>query len=484
MAEQNTEGLVTFGIAQISGYLPLLRLDRKAVARDLAWSGLAMPRSGHRALAGWDEDPLTMAVEAARGLCDGTAPTALRFASTSAYFTDRAQSAIALDALALPRSVRTADSANARRAGVSALYDALTAGRDEIVMAAEKRQTQPGSAAQLAFGDGAAAVRTGSGAPARLVGQTSLSHDFIDRYASVEHPCSYAYEERFVRDVAVAEFYVPAVRAACESAGITPAQLAHVACAEPAPATWRAAAKALQCSAPNHCEVLTERAGDLGVAHPLFGLGLAFAAARPGDYVLVAGFGSGIDTLVFKVLAPVPGSAAMVTALAEGEVLSNTARFLSLNGSLALDWGMRAEFEQKAQATVLERVGRDMIGFIGGRDSLGNVQFPKSTMPVNPLLDQPEVPEDVRLADIEATVVSVTADRLNFTPDPPFDFGLVQFDNGARVLMEMVDRPGAGFAEGDRVRMRLRIKSRNARLGFRTYFWKAAPLARRVLENA
>ena len=152
--------------------------------------------------------------------------------------------------------------------------------------------------------------------------------------------------------------------------------------------------------------------------------------------------------------------------------------------ALALDWGMRAEFEQKAQATVLERVGRDMIGFIGGRDSLGNVQFPKSTMPVNPLLDQPEVPEDVRLADIEATVVSVTADRLNFTPDPPFDFGLVQFDNGARVLMEMVDRPGAGFAVGDRVRMRLRIKSRNARLGFRTYFWKAAPLARRVLENA
>jgi len=41
----------------------------------------------------------------------------------------------------------------------------------------------------------------------------------------------------------------------------------------------------------------------------------------------------------------------------------------------------------------------------------------------------------VRLADIAATVVSVTADRLNFTPDPPFDFGLVQFDNGARVLM-------------------------------------------------
>ena len=84
----------------------------------------------------------------------------------------------------------------------------------------------------------------------------------------------------------------------------------------------------------------------------------------------------------------------------------------------------------------------------------------------------------------EAQIVSITADRLNFTPDPPFDFGLVQFDNGARVLMEMVDRPEQGFAVGDRVRMRLRIKSQNRELGTRTYFWKAAPLARPTLGDA
>ncbi|MES2301265.1 MAG: OB-fold domain-containing protein, partial [Pseudomonadota bacterium] len=124
------------------------------------------------------------------------------------------------------------------------------------------------------------------------------------------------------------------------------------------------------------------------------------------------------------------------------------------------------------------------IGFIGGRDSTGNVQFPKSAMPVNPVLDAPETLEDVQLSGLEATIVSVTADRLNFTPDPPFDFGLVQFDNGARVLMEMVDRPDGGFSVGRRVAMRLRIKAQNARLGFRTYFWKAAPLVRPQLGDA
>ena len=86
-------------------------------------------------------------------------------------------------------------------------------------------------------------------------------------------------------------------------------------------------------------------------------------------------------------------------------------------------------------------------------------------------------------AEFFATIVSVTADRLNFTPDPPFWFGLAQFDNGARVMMEFTDADARGFAVGDRVRMRLRIKSHDSRRGFCTYFWKAAPERRPSLEG-
>jgi uncharacterized OB-fold protein len=132
---------------------------------------------------------------------------------------------------------------------------------------------------------------------------------------------------------------------------------------------------------------------------------------------------------------------------------------------------------------VLERNGRDTIGFIGGRDATGNVQFPKSRIPIRPDADGPEPLEDVRLADLSGTLVSVTADRLNFTPDPPFWFGLVQFDNGARVMMELTDADAKGFAVGDKLTMRLRIKSHDKRRGFRTWFWKAAPLARPAMEG-
>lgn len=465
------------GIAAVGGYLPMLRLDRKLAARELAWTGLAMPRAGFRAVAGWDEDPVTMAVEAARALV-GSPPKALRFASTSAYFTDRAQGALLVDALALPTSVRTTDLANTRRAGTAALLDALLSGQEEVIVASEKRDTQPGSAAHFAYGDGAAAIRTGPNPSMRLAGHSSLTSDFIDRYTSRDHPTPYAYEERFVRDTAVEKLLIPAIEAACAAAGIEPAMIAHAACVEPVANCWKALAKRLRCAAPNHCETLATGAGDLGAAHPLFALGMALAAAKPGDFVLLVGFGSGVDALVFEVSSPVQGAGEMAALLVEGEVIRDFVRFLNLTGGVSLDWGMRAEFEQKAQATVLERVGRDTIGFIGGRDSTGNVQFPKSAIPVNPTIEGPEPLEDVRLADEQASIVSVTADRLNFSPDPPFDFGLVQFDNGARVLMEMVDRPSGGFKVADRVRMRLRIKAQNARLGFRTYFWKAAPVVR------
>jgi hydroxymethylglutaryl-CoA synthase len=155
--------------------------------------------------------------------------------------------------------------------------------------------------------------------------------------------------------------------------------------------------------------------------------------------------------------------------------------FFSLDGALELDWGVRSEFEQKAQATVLEGYGRDMIGFVGGRDAKGNVQFPKGGIPVRPDADGPEPLEDLRLADDLARIVSITADRLNYTPDPPFWFGVAQFDNGARVMMEFTDAEARGFSVGDRVRMRFRIKSRDKRRGFRTYFWKAAPAERPML---
>jgi 3-hydroxy-3-methylglutaryl CoA synthase len=458
-----------------------MRLDRNAAATALKFSGVGGRGEGRRAVAGWDEDSLTLAVEAAR-LAHGR-PDAVVFASTSAPFTERLQAALVVDALALPTETRARDVSGSRRCAVSALLDALLGSGSTLVTAGERRPGRAGSPLHLSQGDGGAAALVADEGAARLLGWASLSHDLVDVYASRDHPEPYAYEERFVRETAISEVLAPTLRKAIASAGLDASDIQHAAVHEPVAGLWRDLGRATGITAPNHASNAAAALGDLGAAHGLFAFALAAARAKPGERILLAGFGSGCDALVLEMTAPMPGAESAEDALRRGLAFGDYVRFLSLNGALELDWGVRSEFEQKAQATVIARYGRDMTGFIGGRDAAGNVQFPKSRIPVRPGADGPEPMQDVRLADDSARIVSVTADRLNFTPDPPFWFGLAQFDNGARVMMEFTDADSRGFSVGDRLRMRLRIKSRDRRRGFRTYFWKAAPAERPLLEG-
>ncbi|HEY2659592.1 MAG TPA: hypothetical protein VGI79_07705 [Caulobacteraceae bacterium] len=476
--------MTTGHIARVGVYLPLLRMDRDAVAKAQRWSGLGGLRAGRRAVAGWDEDSVTLAVEAARWAVTVTAPPEdIVFASTSAPFYERAHAPLVLHALGLGQATRSLDTGGSRRAATSALIRALEGDRTTLVTSGEKRPTRPGHPAQLSFGDGGAAVVTGADGPARYLGGASVSHDLIDMYSSREHPTPYAAEERFVRDTVIADVVAPTVRAACADAGVAPSAIAFTAFCEPVSGSYAALAREIGLTGPNLGAAVLEQAGDLGAAHPLFAFALACGQARVGDIILLLGFGSGCDALLFELTGPMPGADDAEQILRSGRAFADYGRFLSLTGSLDLDWGVRAENEQKAAATVLHRYGRDMLGFIGGRDSRGNVQFPKTLIPVNPTAAGPETLVDVRLADEPARLVSVTADRLNFTPDPPFYFGLTQFANGARVMMELTDANPEGFAVGDALAMRFRIKSIDRRRGFRSYFWKAAPALRPPLET-
>ena len=59
---------MTRGITSWSAYLPRQRLARSAVASALAWCRQPAKRAatGERAYGSWDEDSVTMAVEAGR----------------------------------------------------------------------------------------------------------------------------------------------------------------------------------------------------------------------------------------------------------------------------------------------------------------------------------------------------------------------------------------------------------------------------------
>jgi uncharacterized OB-fold protein len=82
----------------------------------------------------------------------------------------------------------------------------------------------------------------------------------------------------------------------------------------------------------------------------------------------------------------------------------------------------------------------------------------------------------VSLADAPARVLSHTSDFLAYSPDPPFQFGHIDFEGGGRVLMEFADTDPDELRVGLPVRMVYRVKDFDRLRGFRRYFWKATPV--------
>ncbi len=79
----------TIGIHSFGAYSPRLRLQRKAIAAANAWfnPSLAGQAKGERSMANWDEDAVTMAVEAARdALPDSRDPLTSRAQIGALYF--------------------------------------------------------------------------------------------------------------------------------------------------------------------------------------------------------------------------------------------------------------------------------------------------------------------------------------------------------------------------------------------------------------
>src|ERR1700694_716691 len=102
------------GITAFGGYIPRLRLSRKAIVDANSWANPALKSQAksERSICNWDEEPVTMAVEAERdcsGARDRDAIAALYFDSTYAPFDDRHNGGIVAQALLLGSDVATLD---------------------------------------------------------------------------------------------------------------------------------------------------------------------------------------------------------------------------------------------------------------------------------------------------------------------------------------------------------------------------------------
>lgn len=474
--------MAKIGVLGHGVFVPRRRMSREAILNAVGWAqpGLRAHAKGRRAYAAWDEDAITMGAEAARSALRGArgAPQKLALASTTAPFLDRQNAGVVAAALDLPSSLSSVDFAGSQRAGLSAMLAACEApSRSTLIVAAEKRPVRSASVLEMLAGDAGAAILIGEGdVSAEFIAAHSTTADFVDHYRTEVSGADYMLEERWVREAGFVPVVGEAVRALLRKAGVEAREIAHFAAPAPNASTLRAVAETVGINNDAVCDLLIDEIGHAGAAHPLLLLASALDKARAGDLILVAAFGQGCDAALFHATGRSAKQDEIGRAVARGRTETNYAKFLAASGRIDIDWGMRAERDNRTAQTVAFNKSRDIYGFVGGICSKCDTpQFPKSRRCVNPACAALDTQGDHRFADLSGVIKTYTEDHLAFTREPPLVYGNVSFAGGGNVFMEMADFAPGEARVGATVEMRFRIKDIDPARGFHRYFWKAAP---------
>jgi 3-hydroxy-3-methylglutaryl CoA synthase len=478
------------GITAYGAYLPRSRLQKQVIADANAWFDPSLNElaKGEKTMCNWDEDTITMAVEASAdcmGKVPRQTPAALIMASTSMPFLDRQNSVVVAEALNLNLSdLRCMDVSCSQRAATSGLLAALDVaalGKGEAVLVgSEHRRTRCASREELLYGDGAAAIAVGSeNVLAELVVSHSQAIDFIDHYRSEGNSFDYGWEKRWIREEGLLKIVPSAVMMLLKKAGISASDVTNFIMPTDQYNVPAIVAKKLGIKTGAVTDNLLQSTGITGVAHPILLLSRCLEQAAPGDLLLVTGFGQGCDALLFRATDAIKTRrpALGVTGnLARGIKEKNYNKFQSFNNLLEKELGKRAEMDKKAYLSAMYRARGLVNGFWGGKcTSCGTVQIPLQKYCVNPACGAFETQVEHPMSGIKGHVATWTADSLTFDFNPPAYYGLVVFEGGGRLMMDMTEVDPETFDTGIEVSIHFRIKQIDSQRGFRKYFWKAVP---------
>jgi 3-hydroxy-3-methylglutaryl CoA synthase len=460
------------GITRASTYLPRRRLDRALVAK--AWGTRA---SGMRTVAGVDEDPLTMAVEAAMGcVAEADVPTldAVFFASTSAPYHEKQVASVIATALDCRRDVGVADFTGSGRAALAALRaacDAVAAATHArvLVTAADTRLAEPESELEALFGDGAAAALVGrTDVVAELVASASIAEEFTHFYRTDAQRFVQVADARFGAQYGYGVVVPEAVRAALAKAGVGIGDIAWLALAAPDARSAQDAAKKLGADAARLVPSIVAEAGVLGTPDPLVLLARAFETAKAGDFVVVAAYGEGADALVFRATDALAAARPRPLAerLAGGMMLPSYEKYLKARNVLPVD------YQGEPFPTYLEwKELKQDIRLYGSRcEACGLVQYPMARVCLGCKARERMV--DHKLAR-RGTVFTFTIDNLAPVAEHPMPMLVIDLDGGGRVYLQGTDATADEIAVGTLVELTFRRLHESG--GNRNYYWKARP---------
>jgi 3-hydroxy-3-methylglutaryl CoA synthase len=450
--------------------VPYFRLTRAAISAT---------GKGERAVASFDEDSVSMAVEAARDAVRGApAIDSVLFATTSPPYAEKLNAATVQAALDLPETVSSVELGGSSRMGLAALLlgaDLATAGRSCLVCASDVVVGAPGGARESQGGDAAAAFVLGSDrdAIARVLGHASTTMEILDVWRLPEERFAKQWEERFTADT-MGPAIVDTARRALAAAAVDPSTLSTVVLDGTNPRSMAGLPKALGLAPEKLADPLTATVGRSGAAHAGLLLARALDAARPGDRILVVCEADGADALVLEVTHAIesqrPTRKVDRWIAAKRNDLAYNA-YLKWRGILPFEPPRRPDPERPA-APPMRRHERWKLAFVGSRCTKCQTgHLPPQRVCVKcAAVDQMR---EERFADTSCRVATYTVDHLAYSLQPPVVTGFVDYEGGGRFTCDFTDVDPTDVAIGKHLEMTFR-RLYTAQ-GVHNYFWKARP---------
>ena len=472
------------GIVSYGAYIPVWRMSREEIARSIGSASMG----GERAVASWDEDSLTMAVEAGLDCLAGTDPRGIDgvyFATVSSPYKEKQAASLIASALDFRGDAYTSDFTGSLRAGtlaVKAAYDAVKAGtmKKVLVIAADMRRAAPRSDAEQTYGDGAVALLIGEDeeAIAEIEGLSTVVDPIPGVWRREEDVYPKVFDTRIDTRYGLLKDVPQAVGNLLGKHGVQTQDISKFALYCPDGRTPRALAGSLKIDPKTSMQdVLFKDIGITGTAHCLLLLVAALEKAEPNERIVCASHGEGSDALLVRATERVgqeKGKHRGTKYIASKRTLPSYGFFLTYRGEIEVGW---PEWEKSSVA----KYWRDehwLLPLYGMKcNKCGTLQYPVRR--ICTICSEKDDYQMVKLAR-KGSVFTYTHDYLlgpgNFPSDgiSPATRLLVELDDGCRIWLEMTDHEVEEVDVGISVELTFRLLHQKS--DFRFYGWRARPV--------
>jgi len=472
------------GISAVGVYLPAYRLSREIITQ--ATGGISM--RGERTVANYDEDALTMGVEASLECIDNYFRSwgvplgkhtlrGLIFTSTSSPYREKHASSVISSVLEADSSALVTDLNGSLRGALTAISIASNYLKESnreakvLVVAADKRQAEPESNEEQSFGDGAATLILGQeDVLANIEAHFTVNANFPHFWRRENDTYVHAGDARFVENYGYFPLMEEVIRGLLKKAGCSAAEIDKLIVYTPYPRLAQQLARRLGFDTKTQlADSLFTEIGDTGTAQVFLSLISVLDKARPGNKLVVAGYGDGAEAILLEVtenIQKMERCRGLEVYLKRRRPLTNYGRFLHFRDVIG-----ESSYDAFSSLALLWREEKQNLRLYGTKcKGCGAIHFPRRR--VCDKCGTKDEMENFKLTR-KGRIYTYTNDYIYLNPDPPETLVVVDLENGGRFFGQ-----GTDVNPGDvRIGMEVELCFRKLHdgQGLPNYFWKARP---------